>query len=966
MCNTPAKCFIPMFNVNGVKRSKLHKYLMRKRPEEKIFNEIQSGPACIYQRTKNGHSSLFLALSNNIENVVRKLMTIYENDFKVLKEYGFTKESAVLIAFGPTDIAFVDEKLEKISSENESEAKSKILILMKETNESPAQVKLLTASHDEEQKTCLEIIERLHPNGTFDAIDVPNNNGETLFLVAAAQGYIWVLEKLLEFGSSHDIANKQKHTPFEAACDSNQLETIKWFHKKFKVDLLNYMTEGETLFNFATRGNFDVFDYIMSEIKRFDGDEHVAEIFARRMEYHESNILMHAINYGQSSFALKCLKYEPDLEAIDSSSNNVLHTALRSCSWQLYEELCRKLIKSHPHLLSMVDSNQWTPLHLLATKNFLAEFKQIYTQHPSYKTVFFKHFADSPTVEKKLNEIWCSSPGHEALRNVVQEGYFEMAEFIIEQHPDEIDSAAYISSLLIALADREESSIGFIEKLQKLKNFDVNVPDENNSYPIYNALSRRNYEMFNYLLKSCSVRDFNVMLEPYVKSNLLWEAIWRKPLEITAMPYGVCCFPPDKDSSGEEEASRPNDDEPLECYEPDDAPTQPPQKDAARKVLFDIFMDLLKRGVDPKLVHAQKENLLHAAVSSDNIEVVQELLNLGLSIDQANEQENIPLHHVRSLEVLQALVRHESYKPEHINLKNATGWTPFMFFASNYGREVVNVELFDEFIKQGSDVNTTAAEGYRPIHAVKTEEWVKLLVKHGADITATTSNGENAVHHALRDQKWSLAKFLLHQKEIDRFAVTNDDVSYLGYFSMGNVEYQKVFSDLHFNELLDKFINGKNLYGGVIINTFLCHSDMKYIKHPKADLHQTEADGATCLHQSICCNADLAVIEYLIEQGLDINAVNENGFTPLIFSLDLNKTKIASFLIDQNNIDLNQVNAYGFNALHYAARNEDISNVCKLLAAGADPSVVNNENESFYDLLTESDKKLFSFYEAKR
>lgn len=956
MCNTPKPFFVATFDVKRISRSKLHKYLLREKSEEKIFREISQGNACIYQQTKNGQSSLFLALAKNQENVIRRLMDIYENDYKVLAENGFNNKSAVLVAFGADDITFVDQKLSQISSETETENKNKFMILMKENNESVPRVKSLTPKTEDEQKVLLEIIEKLHKNGTFD-VDISNTNGETLFLVAASQGLIWVLEKLLEFGARHDVSNLQNSAAFELACVYHQMETVKWYHKKFKPDLLKFFMEGQSLFNIAVGGCFEVFDYILSEIKRYEGEEHVEEIFARKTEYQDCNILMQAVNSGQHEFVLKCMKYEPNLSVCDESDNNLLHLTLKS--WPLHENLCKTIIKIQPNLLLMEDSNQWTPLHLLATRNVIDEFKEVYQKYPTCKNAFFKHFVDSPTVQKVKDDVWCQTPGHSAFSQVVNDGYLEMAEFILCNHPDEFESAAYISGLLVILAQRS-TSIEFIEKLQNIKHFDINVPDEGKKFPLMTALSEKKFEMFQHLLKSCGIKEINLMVEPYSKYNLLHYAIWRKAVEVMGVPFMGGCFPPDADSS-EDESER------KEAFCPDTSCIKllnEMKEESDRKLMLEIFMDLLKRGVDVTHKAQYGSSLLQDAVDSDNLDVVRELLNRGLEIDYADENGNVVLHFVKSSEVFQALGERE-FKPELINSKNLQGRTPIMNVVSLFGHDKVPADLFADFMKYNCDLNAGDNAGSKPIHAAQTEDWIKVLLTYGADISAINNAGENVVHLALRDQKWSLARFLLQKTEIDRFAVTNEDVSYLGYLSMGNLNHNQVFSgelSSYYDELVEKFINGKTLYGGPIVNNFIYNGDFKAIQHPKADLHQTEADGQTCLHRSITFSGHLEIVKFLVEKGLDINAVNESGFRPLMFCLDYGCSDVAMFLIEQKNVNLDLVNAYGFTALHYAARNGHISILCKILLAGADSTILNNENQSFFDLLTEFDKKLFSFY----
>lgn len=958
------------FDVKRVARSKLHKYLILDKPEEKILNEIFNGPACIYQQTKNGHSALFLALAKNKENVVKKLMEIYENDFKSLKENGFNNDTGLLIAFKADEIAFVEKKLSLFAAENivESENKSRntLLIMMKETNESTASVKKLIWKSEEEHKICFDIIARLHKNGTFDS-NLSSVQNDNLFHAAASKGFIWVLEKLLAYGARYDAPNKQSQTPFEFACTNNQLETVKWFHKTFKIDLLKFMTEGNALFNIASSGSFDTFEYILSEIKRFDGDEHIEEIFNRKTDYHDNNFLMQAINCVQYDFAEKCLKYDVELSAVDSSNNNILHLLL--CSWPGSQELCGKLFKQLPKLLLVENSNQMTPLHLLSTRNYIEEFKEIYANFPTFKNSFFKHFVDSPTIQKAKEQIWCPTPGHNALNDVIANDLVAMADFIIENHPDEFESPEYVSGL-VNLQKSSSDSFEFIDRLKKLKSLDINVPDINNIYPLKSALLYNRLETFNFLLKSCNVKDLNLMVDSYSKANLLHSAVFINPVKITGGPYKNCCLRYYVDSSDEDEDKKTDVVDPAFSMPVVESSAEEPtgvEANAERTKKFQIFKYLLELGVDVNNKDSFGKSLLHVAVEADNIEVVQELLKLGLDIEGKDENGNIPLHYVRSVEVFRALME-TGMNSEHVNLKNAQQRTPFMSFVALFFNDEPPLELFNEFMKHNADVNTSGNEGFRPIHTAFIKEWTAQLIEHGADVTATNHAGENILHIALRNYKYDLANYLLRRTNIDHFAVTNEGTSYLGFLSVDTANYHQTFSGglKHvFIEWIDKFIDGKNVHGGVILNDFITAGDISVLNHPKANFHQREADGQTCLHHAINLNVKVEIVKFLVEKGMDINAVNENGFTPLMFAVDYNYTDKALFLIDQENINLNDVNAYGFAALHYVARNENVEVLCKLLSAGADPKILNHDNQTFYDLLSEFDKKLFACYVAK-
>lgn len=938
---------------------------MRDRPEEKILNEIVNGPACVYQQTKYEQSSLYLALTANKENVIKKLMEIYENDFKVLKEKGFDNDSGVLIAFKADEIAFVEEKLLRFSEkEKESDGKpeNKVLILMKETNEGPAYVKSLSWKTEEEQKVYFKIIEKLYKNGTFDASFCTSSNNDNLFMVAASKGLIWVLEKLLLFGARHDAINKQNQNAFLFACINNHVETVKWFHKTFKIDLLKFMTAGYNLFHMVDNGSFETFDYILSKIKRFNGDEHIQGILSQKTEYCDNNVLMQAISRDKYEFAIKCLKYDFDLTVVDSSKSNILHLALRP--WPGSRELFNIVYKQHPKLLLAEDSNMWTPLHLLATSNCIDEFKEIYKNFPSYKDSFF---AESSTAEKTKDQTFSPTPGHYALNDVVRNNFHEMAEFILESHWESFVSSEYISELLNCHISSSDS-IDFVKRLMKLKHFDINVPDPIKVYPLTFALQLGKLTTFKFLLNTCDITDLNAMTDAYSKANLLHSAVFNNPINIKHHPFPVCCFPHVADSSDDEAEKI---EAPIPEWNPREASKDSTELLNERATKFEIFLDLLKRGIDVNNKDSFGKTLLHLAVEYDNIEVVQELLKLGLPTCEKDENGNVPLHYVKSVEVFNALMENET-QPDLVNLKNEQQRTPFMSFVALFFQDDVPSELFDSFMKNNADVNTLGNEGYRPIHTALTKEWTAKLIENGADVNAKNHAGENILHLALRNFKFDIANYLLLHTDIDKFVETNEGVSYLGYLSVDSADFRQTFrGDLKnvFHDWIDKYIDGKNIRGGPIINDFITAGDLKVLNHPKADLHKIEAGRQTCLHHAINSNVKLEIVKFLVEKGLDVNAVDEIGQTPLLSAVDYNFSDKALFLIDQENIDLNHINSYGFTALHYVARHvarhKSMPVLCKLLSAGADPGILNNENETFYDLLSDFTKRLFASYAKK-
>lgn len=945
MCNAPSILFsIPHCVIVSSSRSKLHKYIMRGKSNEKILREIESGRSCIYEKASNDISPLFNAIYQKNEEIVRKLMEIHEKDLQLLKENGYSKDSdRHVIAFGPEEISFVEEKLS--SKPQDANDGQKLFILLKETNSTLPKVKVFDSKSDEDQKLMLEIIGKMFKNGTTD-INQTAYFGTTFFHLGAHQGMIWLLEKLLELGAKHDSKSDDQITPFDYARIGHQLETVKWFHKKFNIDLTKYLLEGVSLFAIASSGDFEIFDYMITEVKKHEDDHVLAEIFNRKTEFHSQNFLAIAITSLQPEFVIKCInKYDLDLSVKDALGNNLLYSALTANPHSI--ELIKLLIKKKPELLLDEHSNS---LHCVAVAGLLDELKNIYEQFPDHKSLFFKGVEPS-------NGDLCSTSGHASFKDVIVNHHLKVAEFLVDNHPDEFESSVYISEILI-VAGQQNNSLELIKKLQTMKHFDINVPDAAGNYPLLDIFKVKQFDNFVHLLSTCEIDDLNKFTEPWTNNNLLFYAIWMKPTPCAPDCNNYPSKSVEVDSSGdeiEEETFLKG----IPSYDED------PNEEF---IMFDFFKDLVKRGMNISLKDSNESTLLHSAVKKDNLRVAKELLKLGLNVDSINSSGNLPLHHVRSLEMFKLLM--ECGTKEMINQKNNIGQTPFTEFISSHGHLASPpMDFMIEFFKYDPDVNSRDIHGHHPLHRVNIE-WMKFLIEKGADVNAVNEQGENAIHCALRIQRADIAKYLLKHTDIDRFAVSKNDVSYLGYFSHTNLNYKDIFdSELEeiFVMLVDKFKNGKTYDGRRLpVSLFQDNSEfaLRLILHPESDVHQKESDGNTCLHHIIDNVSDnsLEIIKILLDKGLDINCVNDARETPLMCSIDRRQEIIASFLIDHEKINLNLRNRLGETAAHYAAKTGQIDILCKLLAAGADYKIVSNDNRAFIDFLKNSEQKLFKFY----
>jgi ankyrin repeat protein len=78
---------------------------------------------------------------------------------------------------------------------------------------------------------------------------------------------------------------------------------------------------------------------------------------------------------------------------------------------------------------------------------------------------------------------------------------------------------------------------------------------------------------------------------------------------------------------------------------------------------------------------------------------------------------------------------------------------------------------------------------------------------------------------------------------------------------------------------------------------------------------------------------DEATVRALIEQGVDVNATDNYGYSPLLLAIQRNRPEIAKFLIEKG-ADIHGVNSNGFTTLDYAVTGRNVELVQMLLEKG--------------------------------
>ena len=110
------------------------------------------------------------------------------------------------------------------------------------------------------------------------------------------------------------------------------------------------------------------------------------------------------------------------------------------------------------------------------------------------------------------------------------------------------------------------------------------------------------------------------------------------------------------------------------------------------------------------------------------------------------------------------------------------------------------------------------------------------------------------------------------------------------------------------------------------------------------DLNAPDKHGWTPLHHAAWNNA-ASTAEVLLDHGADVLAKNRNGWTPLHWGA-LNNAASTSEVLLKNGADVNARNENGDTPLHHAARNRNFNAVEVLLNYGADVNAKNKEGDT--------------------
>ncbi|HIX19129.1 MAG TPA: ankyrin repeat domain-containing protein [Candidatus Akkermansia intestinigallinarum] len=280
---------------------------------------------------------------------------------------------------------------------------------------------------------------------------------------------------------------------------------------------------------------------------------------------------------------------------------------------------------------------------------------------------------------------------------------------------------------------------------------------------------------------------------------------------------------------------------------------------------------LIGAGADPKVRDDEGNTLLHGA---EDAETARLLLEAGLDPMTRNSDGSTPLHHVVNAEVCRLLLE-AGADP---NARDNEGNTPL--------HGIADAEVCRLLLEAGANPNAANKGGNTPLHFVDDAESYRLLLEAGANPKAANENGGTPLHFVAGAEA---CRLLLEAGADPR---VRDSFGRSTLYRINDVE--------------------------------VCRLLIKAGVNPKLCDH----DGNSLLHAV----TDAEVMSFLIhEVGLDPNAVNDMGATPLH---SVRSAESCRVLLEAG-ADPNARDNEGRTPLHEVYDPE----VCRLLLkAGADPN----------------------------
>ncbi|MGW8122289.1 ankyrin repeat domain-containing protein [Roseivirga echinicomitans] len=262
-----------------------------------------------------------------------------------------------------------------------------------------------------------------------------------------------------------------------------------------------------------------------------------------------------------------------------------------------------------------------------------------------------------------------------------------------------------------------------------------------------------------------------------------------------------------------------------------------------------------------------------------------------------------------------------------------------------------NIEVMEYLMAQGAKTDLRDSHGYTVAQFAaaggqQSPEIYDFFEANGMDLkNQKTTEGKNILH--------ILIPRLTNYGMLDYFQVRGFDLNELDENGNGLFNYAARSGNIELlEELVDRGVKfGENKVTGenaILMASSNRENTVEYFKYLEA-LGLNPAvktnEAVSALHRISASNNNLAVYNYFLSKGLNVNDADSNGNTPLINAASRNSLEMISFLAEQTT-NINSSNKEGQTALTMAVARNSPAVVDYLISKGADVNVIDEKGNS--------------------
>ncbi|KAJ6257609.1 Ankyrin-1 [Drechslerella dactyloides] len=323
---------------------------------------------------------------------------------------------------------------------------------------------------------------------------------------------------------------------------------------------------------------------------------------------------------------------------------------------------------------------------------------------------------------------------------------------------------------------------------------------------------------------------------------------------------------------------------------------------------------------------------LHIAVQGGRESVVQVLLAKNADVHKRKEKRETALHLASAsgnILVIRSLIKAGA----ELEAKDDREWTPLIVAVTNGCTQAVKTLLENK-----SNVHTTTDNQWTALHFAANlgkEAVISLLLDYRADCHAKIDNGSTPLHLAAHQGHAPIVQLLLDSGKVNPELQDNYGWTPLHRaVEAGHVAVLRILSQ-----------NGADIHarlkgGGTALHlASMLHNNSEQVlrlllNSEKANPELRDDLGSTALHRA-AEGGQVTALQILIENGADIHAKMNGGWTALHVAASKSISSVLRVLIDSKKADLETQDDNKWTALHRAVESGHESIVQLLVDSGA-------------------------------